>query len=93
LGSISTSFNCLDRPYGYYADQENSCRVFHICYPALFSNGAVETYQYSFMCGEGSQFDQKELTCVAELEAIPCNESSSFFFRNEQFGRTEEKTF
>merc|ERR1712168_539539 len=93
LGSISTSFSCLDRPYGYYADQDNSCRVFHICNPTLFSNGAVETYQYSFMCGEGSVFDQSKLTCVAESEAIPCQESSSFFFTNEQFGRTEEKTF
>merc|ERR1712212_396756 len=93
LGSISTSFSCLDRPYGYYADQENSCRLFHICNPTLFSNGAVETYQYSFMCGEGSMFDQSKLTCVAESEAIPCQESSSFFFTNEQFGRPEEKTF
>lgn len=51
LGSISTSFSCLDRPYGYYADQENSCRVFHVCYPALFSTGAVETYQYRSVTG------------------------------------------
>jgi len=46
LGSITSSFSCLDRPYGYYADQDNSCRVFHVCNPTLFSNGAVETYQY-----------------------------------------------
>ncbi|ROT62813.1 putative fibrous sheath CABYR-binding protein [Penaeus vannamei] len=61
LGGITSAFSCLDRPYGYYADQDNSCRVFHVCNPTLFSNGAVETYQYSFMCGEGSVFDQKEL--------------------------------
>ncbi|XP_042866121.1 probable serine/threonine-protein kinase DDB_G0282963 [Penaeus japonicus] len=91
LGSISSSFNCLDRPYGYYADQENSCRIFHICNPALFSNGAVETYQYSFMCGEGTVFDQKELACVTESSAIPCQESSNFFYTNEQFGRPEDK--
>nr|XP_027233060.1 uncharacterized protein LOC113824523 [Penaeus vannamei] len=71
LGGITSAFSCLDRPYGYYADQDNSCRVFHVCNPTLFSNGAVETYQYSFMCGEGSVFDQKELTCVAESSAIP----------------------
>nr|XP_027233066.1 homeobox protein 5-like [Penaeus vannamei] len=51
LGGITSAFSCLDRPYGYYADQDNSCRVFHVCNPTLFSNGAVETYQYSFMCG------------------------------------------
>nr|XP_027233055.1 probable ATP-dependent RNA helicase ddx42 [Penaeus vannamei] len=92
LGSISTSFSCLDRPYGYYADRENACRVFHVCYPALFSTGAVETTVH-FMCGEGSVFDQKELTCVAESSAIPCQESSNYFYTNEQFGRIEEKVF
>ncbi|XP_037772413.1 probable cyclin-dependent serine/threonine-protein kinase DDB_G0292550 [Penaeus monodon] len=93
LGSITSSFSCLDRPYGYYADQDNSCRVFHVCNPTLFSNGAVETYQYSFMCGEGSVFNQKELACVAESSAIPCQESSSYFYTNEQFGRPEDKSF
>nr|XP_027233067.1 GATA zinc finger domain-containing protein 14-like [Penaeus vannamei] len=93
LGGITSAFSCLDRPYGYYADQDNSCRVFHVCNPTLFSNGAVETYQYSFMCGEGSVFDQKELTCVAESSAIPCQESSNYFYTNEQFGRPEDKSF
>ncbi|XP_047502731.1 probable ATP-dependent RNA helicase ddx42 [Penaeus chinensis] len=93
LGGITSSFSCLDRPYGYYADQDNSCRVFHVCNPTLFSNGAVETYQYSFMCGEGSVFDQKELACVAESSAIPCLESSNYFYTNEQFGRPEDKSF
>ncbi|XP_037772412.1 rho GTPase-activating protein gacF-like [Penaeus monodon] len=93
LGSISSSFNCLDRPYGYYADQDNSCRVFHVCNPALFSNGAVETYQYSFMCGEGTVFDQKELACVTESSAIPCQESSNYFYTNEQFGRPKTRHF
>ncbi|XP_064100714.1 uncharacterized protein LOC135211328, partial [Macrobrachium nipponense] len=93
LGSISTSFSCVERPYGYYADQDNSCRVFHICNPYLFSDGEVQTYQYSFMCGEGSIFDQNEMTCKAEYEATPCQEAQNFYFRNEQFGRPEEKSF
>merc|ERR1712106_427813 len=65
LGDISTSFSCADRPYGYYADPENFCRIFHICNPTLFGDGTVQTYQYSLMCGEGSVFDQAKLTCVA----------------------------
>ncbi|ROT68674.1 hypothetical protein C7M84_013156 [Penaeus vannamei] len=71
LGGITSAFSCLDRPYGYYADQDNSCRVFHVCNPTLFSNGAVETYQYSFMCGEGSVFDQKELTLCGRVVRHP----------------------
>ncbi|XP_071528838.1 uncharacterized protein [Panulirus ornatus] len=93
LGSISTSFTCVDRPYGYYADQDNFCRVFHVCNPALFSDGAVQTYQYSFMCGEGTVFDQKELTCVVESAATPCQESSNFYIRNQEFGLPQEKFF
>nr|XP_027220383.1 Down syndrome cell adhesion molecule homolog [Penaeus vannamei] len=38
-----------------------------------------------FLCGEGSVFDQKELTCVEESTAIPCQESSSYYYRNEEF--------
>ncbi|XP_064100668.1 probable serine/threonine-protein kinase DDB_G0278845 [Macrobrachium nipponense] len=93
LGRISSSFSCADRPYGYYADQENSCRVFHVCNPALFSDGKIETYQYSFMCGEGTVFDQDELTCKVEYDATPCQEAANFYFRNEQFGRLEDRNF
>jgi len=90
LGGISSSFSCADRPYGYYADPDNFCRVFHICNPALFSDGAVQTYQYSFFCGEGSIFDQAKLTCAAEFEATPCGDAPNFYFRNEVFGRDVE---
>ncbi|XP_068231354.1 putative uncharacterized protein DDB_G0286901 [Palaemon carinicauda] len=93
LGSISSSFSCTNRPYGYYADQDNACRVFHVCNPALFSDGKIETYQYSFMCGEGTVFDQSEMTCKVEYDATPCQEAASFYFRNEQFGRLEDKNF
>merc|ERR1712002_196217 len=63
LGSISSQFSCVGLPYGYYADEDNSCRVFHVCNPLINANEGVETYQYSFMCGEGTQFDQRQLTC------------------------------
>ena len=46
LGNIDTSFSCIDRPYGYYADQRNDCKVFHVCYPALFLDGHSELYHY-----------------------------------------------
>ncbi|KAK7024222.1 hypothetical protein SK128_004556 [Halocaridina rubra] len=93
LGSIDTSFTCADRPYGYYADEDNSCRVFHVCNPALFSDGEIQTYQYSFMCGEGTVFDQNEMTCKMDFEATPCQEASNYYYRNEQFGRPEERSF
>ena len=43
------------------------------------------------MCGEGTVFDQKELACLEPSTAIPCHDSSSYFYTNEQFGRQEDK--
>ncbi|XP_076035007.1 uncharacterized protein LOC143021433 [Oratosquilla oratoria] len=91
MGQIDTSFQCADRPYGYYADERNECRVFHVCNPYLFSDGRIETHQYSFMCGEGRVFDQEKLTCVEEFAAIPCQESSFHYSKNTEFGLPEEK--
>ncbi|XP_047468385.1 mucin-19-like [Penaeus chinensis] len=91
LGSISTAFSCDDLPYGYYADRDNACRVYHVCYPALFADGDSVTYQYSFMCGAGTVFDQRELTCVDPSVASPCEESYNYYFTNEQFGLPEER--
>merc|ERR1712002_672269 len=86
LGNIDTSFSCYEMPYGYYADRDNNCNLFHVCNPTLFSDGSIETYQYSFMCGEGTVFDQKELTCKVPVDATSCQESPSYFYVNEYFG-------
>ncbi|XP_076035425.1 uncharacterized protein LOC143021685 [Oratosquilla oratoria] len=91
MGQIDSSFSCADRPYGYYADQGNDCRVFHVCNPYLFDDGRVETQQYSFMCNEHTVFDQKELTCVEQYAANPCQESYLHYSRNEEFGLPQEK--
>nr|XP_053647919.1 uncharacterized protein LOC128699324 [Cherax quadricarinatus] len=91
LGDITSTFSCTDQPYGYYADQENSCRVFHVCYPAHFASGRIETYQYSFMCNDGSMFDQREMTCLQEGSAIPCHTSSQYYYRNTELGLPQEK--
>merc|ERR1711872_353100 len=93
LGSISSQFSCVGLPYGYYADEDNSCRVFHVCNPLINANEGVETYQYSFMCGDGTQFDQRQLTCVRPEEATPCQETRNFLYVNEQFGRPIERVY
>merc|ERR1711872_595095 len=93
LGSISSQFSCVGLPYGYYADEDNSCRVFHVCNPLINANEGVETYQYSFMCGEGTQFDQRQLTCVRPEEATPCQETRNILYVNEQFGRPIERVY
>ena len=59
-------FNCdqQDAGYGYYADVNNACKVFHICVPIYDNEGSLDRMdKYSFVCGEGTQFDQSTLTC------------------------------
>ena len=49
-------FNCdqQDAGYGYYADVNNACKVFHICVPIYDNEGSLDRMdKYSFVCGEG----------------------------------------
>ncbi|CAL4060754.1 unnamed protein product, partial [Meganyctiphanes norvegica] len=91
LGNVATSFSCENLPYGYYADVDNRCFVFHICNPTLFEDGTVKPYHYSFICGEGAVFDQNKMTCVHLSAAIPCGDSPNFYFRSSAFGLPHEK--
>ena len=38
---ISESFSCEGQPYGYYADTDNNCEIFHICLPVENDVGEV----------------------------------------------------
>ena len=46
------------RPYGYYADVANECQIFHICYPVVYADGEEEMFKWSFICPNGTIFDQ-----------------------------------
>ncbi|GIX94611.1 chitin-binding type-2 domain-containing protein [Caerostris darwini] len=52
-----TSFSCDGRTYGYYADPEVNCQVFHIC------PGAYGVGHYSFLCPNQTVFNQAYLVC------------------------------
>ncbi|KAK4299459.1 hypothetical protein Pmani_028245, partial [Petrolisthes manimaculis] len=41
LGGVVTGFDCADLPYGYYADENNDCAVFHVCLPYIDHNQYV----------------------------------------------------
>lgn len=49
-----TTFNCRGIESGYYADLETDCQVFHIC---------EEGKKISFLCPNGTIFQQSELIC------------------------------
>ncbi|VVC40786.1 Chitin binding domain [Cinara cedri] len=55
-----TSFNCKDVPYapGMYANVETGCQAYHICH-----DGREGHQGASFLCTNGTLFNQKEFTC------------------------------
>ncbi|XP_063865279.1 uncharacterized protein LOC135103146 [Scylla paramamosain] len=75
-----TSFSCQDRPYGYYADVEADCQVFHIC-----NNNA----KWSFRCPNQTLFNQQYLVCDYQAN-VDCGVAASLYTINDNFGKVEE---
>jgi hypothetical protein len=85
------SFSCEGRDYGYYADVANNCEIFHICLPVQDNAGeVVEFAKWSFVCGNGTVFDQENLICNHKEYAFPCEESESLYGSTE-FGVIPER--
>ncbi|OQR72318.1 hypothetical protein BIW11_03791 [Tropilaelaps mercedesae] len=80
VDQLETSFHCPDA-YGYFADEDHQCRIFHICNP-------METgmQHYSFVCGNQTVFDQLTLSCSHPEDAIPCEYSRYFAYINDRVG-------
>lgn len=87
----TSTFSCEKRVTGYYADVKLGCRVYHFC-ATIEELGEVAYQRVSYMCLEGSIFDQKELNCVREIDLnIPCNKAESYYdSSNKQFDSHEE---
>merc|ERR1712213_25744 len=83
-------FSCEGQAYGYFADVQNNCEVFHICYPLTDETGRITEYlKWSFFCGNGTVFDQEALVCNHPEDAFPCEESPSLY-GSVQFGLVED---
>ena len=77
---VSEGFSCEGQAYGYYADVDNNCEIFHICLPIEDEAGEVIEYaQWSFICGNGTVFDQQTLSCNYASDAFPCEESEQLY--------------
>lgn len=80
--NIDTSFNCYGRSYGYYADVNNHCKVYHVCSPKHDEFGKQFYEHYSFVCAEGLIFDQQKVTCVPNAQASSeCLNSEKFYHK------------
>jgi hypothetical protein len=86
VGPINTNFNCDGLRYGYYADIDNNCQIFHVCNPITHADGNQETLQYSFFCGNQTVFNQLTLTCAFPEDAVPCQNARDFYYVNDNIG-------
>ena len=41
IQEIDETFTCDDKSYGYYADVQNECKIFHVCNPIMNEDGEV----------------------------------------------------
>ncbi|XP_050692952.1 U-scoloptoxin(01)-Cw1a-like isoform X2 [Eriocheir sinensis] len=87
--SLQTGFVCDEKVYGFYADPENACQIFHVCYPYVDADLIVKLRMFSFICGPGLVFDQEKLVCDYPENAIPCEAAESFYSVNNYFGRID----
>jgi len=84
--SQTGNFSCYERRYGYYADINKHCSMFHLCYPVKDGNTNEIVYQrFSFACSDNSIFDQQHLLCLDENSlATKCENSPDFFDSSNQ---------
>lgn len=77
---LDRSFHCIGRPYGYYADPNNDCKVFHVCQPIIDAKARlIETAHFSFLCPLGTIFSQDSRTCTKSEFAFPCEQATSLY--------------
>ncbi|XP_043649689.1 titin [Drosophila teissieri] len=89
---ITDNFSCANKTYGYYADVENDCQIFHVCLPVTYADGRENTFRWSFICPEETIFSQESFTCMRREDmTIECEDSSRYYELNGNFGGPAEE--
>ncbi|KAH8301166.1 hypothetical protein KR018_004672 [Drosophila ironensis] len=89
---ITDNFSCANKTYGYYADVENDCQIFHVCLPVTYADGRENTFRWSFICPEDTIFSQESFTCMRREDmTIECADSSRYYELNGNFGGSIEE--
>ena len=70
---------------GYYADPEAECQVFHIC----TADGAGGLSQYSFLCPNGTVFNQNYFICDWWFN-FDCSEAEGLYSLNDEIAAERE---
>jgi len=83
-----TAFTCSGRvDGGYYADTEAECQPFHVC----TAGGEGELAQYSFLCPNGTLFNQENFVCEYWFN-VDCSQAESFYGLNDNIGEVPDST-
>ncbi|EFX77105.1 hypothetical protein DAPPUDRAFT_106356 [Daphnia pulex] len=72
--NVTLTFDCTDRPLGFYADQEFECMLFHMC--------DEDGRRIPYMCGSGTAFNQQYRICDW-IHNFDCKEADKWFYLNE----------
>ncbi|TRY78919.1 hypothetical protein TCAL_13196 [Tigriopus californicus] len=76
-----TAFSCEDRVFGgYYADPGMGCQGYHVCL-----NHGNNARKLSFLCPNGTIFQQSKLTCEWWFN-VDCTEAQSSYNVNDLIG-------
>ncbi|KAL7644592.1 UNVERIFIED_CONTAM: hypothetical protein RMT77_004129 [Armadillidium vulgare] len=87
--NIVGGFDCTGRTYGYYADTNNDCQIFHLCvnlfqiFPDNYVDG--DFMDFSFICPQYTIFTQDAMVCDWERSAVPCADAPSLYSLNNNF--------
>ncbi|KAF6204990.1 hypothetical protein GE061_019157 [Apolygus lucorum] len=73
-----TNFHCGNVPYapGMYANVETGCQAYHVCHDGREGHEGA-----SFLCANGTLFNQKEFTCDWWYN-VDCGEAQKFYDLN-----------
>lgn len=88
----TSTFTCYGKLTGYYADVKLGCRVYHFCTQIDGIEGT--SYQrMSYICLEGSLFDQRDLNCVRRADLkVQCEDAEKEYdSSNKQFDARDEE--
>jgi len=80
MPNVTFTFDCTDRPIGFYADLEFDCMIFHMC--------DEDGRRIPYMCGNNTSFNQKFRVCDWNYN-VDCPNSPDWYYLNDLTYRTD----
>ncbi|XP_018324402.1 uncharacterized protein LOC108736459 [Agrilus planipennis] len=79
--NMTFTFDCTNKPVGFYADQEYNCNVFHMC--------DEKGTRIPHACASGTSFNQEYRICDWDYN-FNCSEAHKWYYLNSLTYATEE---